>query len=159
MRGAAQMAALFGPEALPVLVPPWNRIAPELTRALPKLGLTGLSTYGARQVSAPVPGLTQANTHVDIMRWDAPRGFLGEPEALDLLCGHLQARRLAAADGTGVDPTEPTGLLTHHLAHDEDAWEFLERVLPLLARHPATRAVTASEVFCAAPNGASEGLT
>ena len=158
MRGSAQMAAIFGPGALPALVPPWNRIAPELIPMLPELGLTGLSTYGARLASAPAPGLIQANAHVDIMRWDAPRGFLGESEALGLFRGHLEARRRAGTGRADVDPTEPTGLLTHHLAHDEPAWEFLQRLLPLLARHPAARAITASEVFNTAQNSASEGL-
>ena len=112
----------------------------------PDLGLTGLSTYGPRLTAAPVAGLVQANTHVDIMRWDAPRGFLGETEALGLLCDHLRARR-DAAEGVAVDPSEPTGLLTHHLQHDEAAWSFLARLVPLLGRHAATRAMTAAEVF------------
>jgi hypothetical protein len=146
-RGAALMAGLFESGALPILVPPWNRIAPELLPMLPDLGLSGLSTYGPRALPEPAKGLTQANAHVDIMRWDAPRGFLGEAEALGLLCGHLRARRNTAMDGAGVDPTEPTGLLTHHLAHDEAAWAFLARLMPLLRRHEAARAATVAEVF------------
>ncbi len=149
-RGAARMAGLFPRGALPVLVPPWNRIAPELLPLLPELGLTGLSTYGPRPTAAPAAGLAQVNTHVDIMRWAAPRGFLGEAEALGLLCGHLRARRDAAGDG-GIDTEEPTGLLTHHLAHDEAAWAFLARLMPFLGRHAATRAVTATEVFGTMP--------
>ncbi len=145
-RGAALMAGLFPAGALPVLVPPWNRIAPELLPLLPDLGFTGLSAYGPRPSAAPVKGLLQTNTHVDIMRWDAPRGFLGETEALGLLCDHLRARR-DAAEGIAVDPSESTGLLTHHLQHDEAAWSFLARLVPLLGRHAATRAMTAAEVF------------
>ncbi len=149
-RGAALMAALFESGALPILVPPWNRIALELLPMLPDLGFTGLSTYGPRPTAAPVAGLVQANTHVDIMRWDAPRGFLGEAEALGLLCGHLRARRDAAGHG-GVDTEEPTGLLTHHLAHDGAAWAFLARLMPLLGRYGAARALTAAEAFGAIP--------
>ncbi|MDH3593485.1 MAG: polysaccharide deacetylase family protein [Rhodospirillales bacterium] len=159
MRGAARMAAILGPGALPVLVPPWNRIAPELVPMLPELGLTGLSTYGARAASAPVPGLTQVNTHVDIMRWDAPRGFLGESEALGLFRGHLEARRRAGTGRADADPSEPTGLLTHHLAHDEPAWEFLERLLPVLTRHPAASAIPVFDVFNTMPSSVSEGST
>lgn len=153
-RGAALMAGLFASQALPVLVPPWNRIAPELLPLLPDLGLAGLSTYGPRPPAGPAKGLVQANTHVDIMRWDAPRGFLGEAEALGLLCGHLRARRDAAADGE-IDPAEPTGLLTHHLAHDEAAWAFLAKLMPLLGRHAAARAVTATEIFGTMPTPSS----
>jgi hypothetical protein len=156
MRGAARMWALFGPESLPVLVPPWNRIAPGLVPLLPELGLTGLSTYGARSGPNPAPGLTQANTHVDIMRWNEPRGFLGEAETLELFRAHLAARRRASTVGAGLDPTEPTGLLTHHLAHDEPAWDFLQQLLPVLARHPAARAMAVSEVFNMAKDTVSE---
>jgi hypothetical protein len=146
-RGAALMAGLFGSAALPVLVPPWNRIAREVLPALPGLGLTGLSRYGPRSHKARVDHLVQTNTHVDIIRWKQPRGFLGEPEALALLVGHLSARRRAMEAAAGLDPLEPTGLLTHHLAHNEAAWTFLARLLPLLAGHAASRALTAAESF------------
>lgn len=149
-RGAALMAANFGERALPVLVPPWNRIAPRVIAALPEIGLSGLSTHKPRTAENPVPGITQVNTHVDIMRWTAPRGFLGEAEALGLLCGHLRARRGVQTKEQQVDRAEPTGLLTHHLAHDAAAWGFLEQLLPLLARHPAALMLGARDVFAAA---------
>jgi len=136
-RGAALMAATFGERALPVLVPPWNRIAPQVIAALPEIGLSGLSTHEPRAARHPVPGITQVNTHVDILRWTAPRGFLGEAEALGLLCAHLRERRGLQREERDVDPAEPTGLLTHHLAHDEAAWDFLARLLNLLAGHRA----------------------
>lgn len=148
-RGVALMAATFGGRALPVLVPPWNRIAPRVVAALPEMGLSGLSTHEPRAAANPVPGVTQVNTHVDIMRWTAPRGFLGEAEALGLLCGHLRARRGVQTTEQQVDRAEPTGLLTHHLAHDAAAWGFLERLLPLLARHPAALMLSARDVFAA----------
>ena len=149
-RGAALMAATFGERALPVLVPPWNRIAPRVVAALPEIGLSGLSTHEPRAAEHPVPGITQVNTHVDIMRWTAPRGFLGEAEALGLLCGHLRARRGVPTGEQQVDRAEPTGLLTHHLVHDAAAWGFLKQLLVLLARHPAVRMLSARDVFAAA---------
>jgi hypothetical protein len=136
------MAALFGTRALQVLVPPWNRVAEEVVACLPALGFTGLSTYLARAAAVPVPGLTAINTHADILRWTAPRGFLGEPEALALLTAHLSARRRGQADAG-----EPTGMLTHHLAHDEAAWRFLETLLPRLSEHSAVRWLTARDAF------------
>ncbi|MFQ6016977.1 MAG: polysaccharide deacetylase family protein [Kiloniellaceae bacterium] len=141
-RGQARMTALFGTEYMAVLVPPWNRIAAELIPALPGLGFTGLSTYRRRAAAQAAPGLTQVNSHVDIMRWEAPRGFLGQAEALDLLIGELQARRRGEV-GAG----EPTGLLTHHLAHDEACWAFLESLLGVLAEHPAVRFAAVGEIF------------
>lgn len=148
-RGRALMAALFGSKFLPVLVPPWNRIAPGLVGALPGLGLTGLSVYGPRG-TAPPAGLAQLNSHIDIMRWRAPRGFLGEAEALDMVRGHLLARRQDHATHAAVDRSEPTGILTHHLAHDDAAWNFLERLLNLVTRHPAAKLADVREVFGAA---------
>jgi len=146
-RGTAIMGALFptrdgASTALPVLVPPWNRIDEELPAALPELGFTGLSTHGPRPVPQTVPGLRQVNTHVDIMRWAAPRGFLGVTESLGQLTRHLEARRSST-----VDAEEPSGLLTHHLAHDEPAWRFLEELLPRLMAHLAVRFQSAEEVF------------
>ncbi len=160
-RGQARMTALFGsgrfgsglsgsgPFGLgwaPILVPPWNRIAEGLVPEVARLGFRGLSTYGARAAAEPVPGLVQINSHVDIMRWDAPRGFLGAAEALDLLAGHLRARRLGEADAA-----EPSGLLSHHGAHDEACWVFLDELLGRLAEHPAVRFVAADEAFAAKP--------
>src|SRR5579872_2203932 len=46
--GWERLRSLFGPRALGVLVPPWNRIAPDLVARLPELGLHGLSISGAR---------------------------------------------------------------------------------------------------------------
>ena len=37
-RGRARMDALFGADWLPVMVPPWNRVAPELVDRLAALG-------------------------------------------------------------------------------------------------------------------------
>ncbi len=149
-RGAAMMDAAFGPcrEAgaeparLPVLVPPWNRIAEGYLPALSRLGFRGLSCHGARPAAQPAAGLIQTNSHVDIMRWQAPRGFLGEAEALGQLTEHLRRRR-----GGEVDAEEPTGLLTHHLAHDAAAWDFLARLTAELAARAEVEFLPAGEVF------------
>ncbi|MEE9194725.1 MAG: polysaccharide deacetylase family protein [Alphaproteobacteria bacterium] len=140
--GRILMTELFGPGWFPVLVPPWNRIADNLTPALTGLGYSGLSAYGPRRAVQAAPGLTQINCHADIMRWAAPRGFVGEAEALDLLTGHLGARRAERAD-----VGEPTGLLTHHLAHDAACWAFLDALIARLTDHPAVRFVAAAEAF------------
>jgi len=139
IEGRARLEALFGPCFRPLLVPPWNRIGRAATAALPGLGFTGLSTYGARSAAEAVPGLVQVNCHVDILRWRPERGFLGTAAALGLLTGHLAARR-----GGGVDRDEASGLLTHHLVHDEAAWEFLSDLLRLLVEHPAVRFLDAA---------------
>lgn len=121
--GKARGEAFFGAAWLPILVPPWNRIAPAVAAALPGLGFTGLSTHG--RAPTPPPGLLQVNSHLDIMEWKPRARFRGEGAVLDNLCAELAARR---EDEKGL-PVEPLGLLTHHLAHDEAAWNFLEKLL------------------------------
>jgi hypothetical protein len=107
-----------------VLVPPWNRIDPDLTRALAGAGYVGLSTYRARAQVWAAPGLLQINTHVDVIDWRGGRGFVGRQAAIQLIVQHLSARRLGLAE-----PGEPTGLLTHHLVHDTETWRFIDEFL------------------------------
>lgn len=111
------------PQRLPVLVPPWNRIAPAVIAALPGLGFRGVSTYGPRRATLAAPGLTQINTHADLIDWQGTRGFAGEAAVLAALVRHLSQRRLRT-----VDADEPTGLLCHHLVHDAACWAFLEQL-------------------------------
>jgi hypothetical protein len=139
--GRARLAALFGSLCLPVLVPPWNRIDEALLPRLGDLGYRGLSRYKPRQ-AATTSGLHQVNTHVDIIDWRSGRRFRGEPETLQVLVEHLQARRQST-----VDPGEPTGLLTHHLDHDEACWAFIDRLFDRTRGHPAVRWLGADEIF------------
>ena len=140
--GRDRLKEVFGTRALPILVPPWNRIAAELLPALPALGFRGLSAYTRRDAAYPAPGLLQVNCHLDPIGWKPARRFLGEGAALDLLCGHLAARREGRAD-----PQEPSGILTHHAVHDEALWRFLDRLLATLSAHPGAGLLTAAAVF------------
>ena len=97
-RGWQRMTALFGATWAPILVPPHNRIATEVVRGLAGLGFRGLSTHGPRAAVLAAPGLVQVNTHIDIMHWPDPRGFLGAAESLDLLIAQLRARRRGEVD-------------------------------------------------------------
>ena len=130
-RGWLALDQVFGTTGwMHALVPPHNRIAPPLAAALPQAGYVGLSAglgpraRGARGV---------VNAHVDIMDWGTRR-FAGEAVALGALVASLSAHRTGSAD-----PDEPVGFLTHHLAHDDDAWRFTEAALARLAAHRAVR--------------------
>ena len=46
-----------------------------------------------------------------------------------------------------ADPTEPTGLLSHHLVHDEACWDFLDRLLGQLVNDPRCRFPTVRSLF------------
>jgi hypothetical protein len=141
-RGRADLAARFGRRFVPVLVPPWNRIAPALVARLPELGFAGLSTYQPRAAAEAAPGLRQVNCHLDILQWRPERRFLGTEAALALLTGHLAAKRRGTAD-----PQEPSGLLSHHGVHDAAAWDFLAALLARLRRHPAAHLLSAAQIF------------
>src|SRR5262249_51003356 len=140
--GSGRMEELFGARALPVLVPPWNRIDPALFVRLVDAGVRGVSTYGPRAAKMADGGIVVVNTHVDIVDWHAGRRFLGPERCLQLAISHLRARR----EGR-VDRTEPTGLLTQHLIHAEDAWSFLATFLRRTSRHPAARWMDARGLF------------
>ncbi|MGO7905031.1 polysaccharide deacetylase family protein [Rhizobium leguminosarum] len=113
---------------LPVLVPPWNRIDAALIPALPGLGFAALSVYGRAKQGGPVPLL---NTHVDIIDWHGTRGGRSETDLVAELVAELR-HRFAGSD-------EPVGVLTHHLAHDAAAWDFLSVLFATTRRHPAVR--------------------
>jgi hypothetical protein len=119
--GWLALERLFGPRALPILVPPWNRIAPGLVPALPEIGFTGLSTFGRRPRAEAAKGLRQVNTHLDLIDWQGERGFVGEEAALGVLVAALHDARCAS--------NEPVGVLSHHLAMDEAGWDFLRSLL------------------------------
>lgn len=140
--GWARLEAVFGPRALPVLVPPWNRLAPGLVPLLPEIGYRGLSMYGARSRPEPIPNLVQVNTHVDIIDWRGGRGFLGDDAVLGRAVDFLARRRTGQ-----VDANEPTGILSHHLVHDDACWAFLERLVALIEAHGAARWQCPADLF------------
>jgi hypothetical protein len=144
--GRDRLAAAFGTQFVPVLTPPWNRIDPAHASRLGLLRYRGLTTYLARgaggNAARPGPGVTQVNAHVDVIDWHGTRGFLGLAATLDLLTQHLRAKRLGEAD-----PLEPTGLLTHHLVHDTEAWEFLGALQDWCAKRPNIQWRRAADLF------------
>ena len=113
----------FGGKALPVMVPPWNRIDQDIIKKLHDIGFEGLSTFGPRG-SDRLAGLCVHNTHIDPVDWRGGKR-LAEPAP-------LVARIMDLADAG-----EPVGLLTHHFIHDGATWRFVDRLLALMAGHPA----------------------
>ena len=136
-KGSGMLRALVGNRSLPVLVPPWNRIDPALIPILPRGGFRGLSTFGPRCAAEPMPGLRQANCHVDVVDWRGGRGFIGRDRAIATVVAHLNARLSGS-----VDPDEPTGLLTHHAVHEEPTWTFIAEFIERTRTHPSVRWLT-----------------
>ena len=140
--GGRRLSDLAGARSLGVLAPPWNRIAAHLLPRLASCGFRGLSRYGARNSAQAASGITQINTHVDIIDWKGSRGFVGVEQALSQATGHLAARRQG-----GADADEPTGWLTHHACHDEEAWAFLADLFDRLRSEPGVRWKSARGLF------------
>jgi hypothetical protein len=145
--GRRRLQAMFGSRALPVLVPPWNRIDEELAAMLNEHGFRGLSTIRPRRPGASGP--FRANVHIDIVDWRADRQFIGVEAAVALAVGHLAQRRQGKADAG-----EPTGLLTHHLVMNEAAYAFTGEFIARSAAHPAVHWCAARDIFPVEPAGA-----
>ena len=121
----ASLRDRFGPQALDIFVPPWNRIAPDLAATLPQAGYIGLSAFGSTAASAR--GWARLDTHLDPVDWRGMRSVV-EPAAMA-----AALRRAVRAGATTI------GLLTHHLMFDRDLWRVLAELLASLAEHPAIR--------------------
>ncbi|MFT0858651.1 glycosyltransferase [Ancylobacter sp. G4_0304] len=138
--GLARLREMFGERTVPLFVPPWNRVAPAISAALPAQGFTGLSTFTRR--SEAIPGLTQINTHWDPIAWKQGGGLVEEAKLAHELA-RLVEEELAAAPGE----LEPIGLLTHHLVHDGWIDRLLDEVMERLAASGVVRFVSARDVL------------
>lgn len=136
-----RLGALFGGQAQPILVPPWNRIEPALIPRLLEAGFSGLSTFKPRVAREAAAGVWQVNTHVDIVDWRAGRKMRHVSAIYTEIAVHLANQRTDAAERA-----EPLGILTHHLVMEDSAWAFLSDLFALTNNHPAVR-------WCV-PNGA-----
>ncbi|MFN3642439.1 MAG: polysaccharide deacetylase [Gemmobacter sp.] len=122
-RGLGRMRALFGPRLLPVLVPPWNRIAPAVATGLAACGFAGLSAVP--KAAGAARGLARLDIHIDPIDWHGTRSALPAARLALPLAALLAARR-AAADFA------PLGLLTHHRDHDPAIWAATDRLVAML---------------------------
>jgi hypothetical protein len=128
--------SLFGTLALPMLVPPWNRIDAALVPSLAGVGFAVMSVFGPA-MPAPIASL---NTHIDLIDWHGGR----KGKEHGALVAELVAA-LAARLDTGS--REPVGLLTHHLVHDETAWSFLLGLFDAMAEPTSCHWLSARELM------------
>lgn len=141
-KGREMLETAFGETFLPVVVPPWNHIAPELYETLAARGYHAVSAEGARAAPELVPGLLSINGHVDPIRWKGGAHFAGEARTIDSLIEHLQQRRLGVAD---ID--EATGFVTHHVDLDAEGWAFSEKLAAAVSSHPGAEWVMPGTLF------------
>lgn len=120
------------PRRVPIFVPPWNRYDRELAKGFSSQGLKAISSCGDGN-RLPFP-IVECNCHIDIISWRTTRGFAGVARTISKLADHLHARR-SSTDSVDV----VTGLLTHHLVHDEACWSFLTDLFSHLQQHACVR--------------------
>jgi hypothetical protein len=115
VRALSKMKSLYGRRLVPMFVPPWNRIAPAVAQSLAENGFEACSAFGHQPLNSSI---CEINTHVDII------DFRGQRRCRDhgLLAGSLAASLTHSLDGGRY----PVGILSHHLVHDDAAFEFLK---------------------------------
>lgn len=114
-RGTERLQVLFGAHLMPVLVPPWNRMREDLAPRLEEAGIEAFSTFTHRLIAPAM----QANTHVDVMDWTSRNG-----KPAEALLAELAVALATARAGGGYE----VGVLTHHVVHDEAAWQACEAI-------------------------------
>ena len=133
-RGWQRLRDLLGASAVPIFVPPWNRIAQSHAARLGAFGFAGLSCFRGYRLG-PDGGPRLLNTHIDVMDWHG--GRVGRPVAdiLAELTAQLAERRQGEAGDIEL------GLLLHHRDHDETAWSGVSDLLGAIHHHPAIRMI------------------
>jgi hypothetical protein len=140
--GRRRMQELFNGRFMPVLAAPWNNIDDDVALRLDECNFTALSAYGPRARQPHAASVTVANAHVDPLNWRAGGRFAGTEKALSGIVGELRARRTGATEWD-----EPLGLLTHHLNHDSETWDFLDRLFLVTRAETAVQWLSLDEVF------------
>ena len=146
--GWRRLDAAFGPRLLPAMVPPWNRMGDATAIRLAGMGFRAVSGLGTRRGDEPGP--IRLNIHVDIMNWETRR-YAGDAAVLETACRHLADRRTGTA---GSD--EATGIMSHHQFHDEECWQFLDRLAALVDRHPGAVWESPASLMASSAMGAPE---
>lgn len=139
--GRQRLRSLFGPRALPVFVPPWNRFADRFIPLLAEAGLTALSQQAPRQTALP-EGIAALDVDLDVTAWHGDRGFIGEGPALGRLLAELRTRRESADDGA-------IGILTHHLVMDHATEDFMAELVMRTGALAGARWLGASDLLAA----------
>lgn len=139
--GRERLSALFGGAVLPVFVPPWNRIHPDVAAELPRLGFTGLSCF-RNFALGPAGGPRLVNTDLDLIDWH--HGRVGrQPDDLVAEMTQLLTTRRGSAESS-----RPFGLLLHHHDHDSTTWAFLTNLLARLSGHVAVAFASPHTLVC-----------
>jgi hypothetical protein len=142
LAGLDHVRRAFGAQSLPVLVPPWNRMAPRLVQRLPALGYRGISAWKPRLPREKLGPLVHVNTHLDPVDWRRGRIPKTDRAVAAALLRKLRWRRAHPERAQ-----EPLGLLTHHLLWEPEIEHVIGQILMHTRPHPAVRWVSARMAF------------
>jgi hypothetical protein len=136
-KGRGRLQMLFGPQCLPVLVPPHNFLARSLSGIVADEGFHFVSVEG------DFTGLPIAcrNVHIDPIDWRLVAAN-GEGTLVRQALSALRLRRFGL-----LSPASPIGIVTHHLKHDADIWQSTARLLSCLTAHPSAAFPPLAEIF------------
>lgn len=122
-----------------VFVPPWHALSVPFKMLLPSLGYLGLSA--GCPLTRPLRTVAEVNAEIDVMNW-TERKLHDYNKISKMLVEQLLLRR------RGQTPLDaPIGLLTHHLAFDDEAWGFVGELLRFLGSHTAAEIIPADRLF------------
>ncbi|MHC1551674.1 polysaccharide deacetylase family protein [Phyllobacterium sp. K27] len=136
--GRTRTGTLFPKQALPILVPPWNRIDSSLLPHLNSVGFAALSVFGKRKVDQR-DHIRVVNAHIDLIDWHGTRGCRDHSELVAEIVKEMRDRF--------EDHDSTIGILTHHLVHDESAWSFLRMLFEISTETGGCRWVSAGELI------------
>ena len=130
-RGFKHLSDLYETQFVPILVPPWNRLSDTLVPELSAIGFRALSTFGDQAHAC----IAMINTHVDIIDWKGDQGGRSTHDLVIEIIAQVHTSQ------------NTIGVLTHHLVHDDRAWEFLKQLFSATSQHPGVRWVASGELL------------
>lgn len=123
-RGRDKLERILGRQFLPVFTPPWNRMDLETLHILKDLGFAAISRYSHAKPPT-LTGLPDFPASVDLHT----RKEATPQESLDSFLRELEA---SLSHGT-------VGFMLHHQRMSQNAFSFLEELLPRLGHQPGLR--------------------
>lgn len=122
--GKTKLSHLFSDCFVSVQVPPWNRIDDEIIERIASSNLFDVISRHGMVNNKKMP-INEVNIHIDILNFKGTTCFLGTGKVIAQILKHLQYRR------ANNYHNEATGLMSHHLVHDEATWNFLRQFFTL----------------------------
>lgn len=118
--GRERLTEMLGASFHPVFTPPWNRFTGETCRALEALGFKALSAL-RRATTIEGYSFPEISVTLEIIDWKRNRALRPVEALIDELIGQIERR-------------ETIGIMLHHQVMDDDAFDFLRRLLEELRR-------------------------